>query len=133
MSYISPAARRRLAACLELLSSDKEGERQAAAAAATRIVRQAGLRWGDILLPEPELEPKPYAAQAYGWSSPGGEHRYARWPTWRDTVAACQQHRYLFTQWERDFLDKLEGFPRLSSKQANILRRLAGQCREGGR
>jgi hypothetical protein len=47
--HVTPATRRRLAAVLELLASDKEGERQAAAEAAHGIVAHLGIRWVDLL------------------------------------------------------------------------------------
>ncbi|MDX2104737.1 MAG: hypothetical protein EAZ99_18890 [Alphaproteobacteria bacterium] len=47
--------RERLAKLLGLLASDQEGEVQAAARAITRLVRDSGLSWDDLL-----LAPKPH-------------------------------------------------------------------------
>lgn len=123
MSHFSPADRRRLAAVLELLSSDKAGERQAAAEAAHRLVRQSGARWADVLTDNPEapwLRVQRRQTRVEGFP-------YARWPDWRAAAAACRQHRDLFTQWEADFLESLARFPRISTKQSAVLHRLAGR------
>ena len=49
--------RRKLIAALELLASDRQGERDAACAAVTRLLRSAGVRWEDLLLsPAPVID-----------------------------------------------------------------------------
>jgi hypothetical protein len=105
--------RKRLAAVLELLSSDQPGERQAAAEAAHRLVRSAGLRWADVLMPEP---------------SPGRSPR-RRSPPWRELLAACRSRLDLLSDWERHFVLSVASQGRISKKQYAILARLAGRVR----
>jgi len=124
MSHFSPTERRKLARVLELLSSDHPGERQAAAEAAHRLVREAGARWEDIILinPQPSQRPTRHPSPR---RSPTSGYRYARWRDWRSAAGACWRHRRLLNAWEEDFVANLIRFDRLSDKQDPILRRLA--------
>jgi hypothetical protein len=110
--------RKRLAAVLELLSSDKDGERQAAAEAAHRLIRNAGLRWADILGP-PSTEPPPIAPPP----------RARKSPPWRSLLAECHAHPDRFSEWELQFLASVGQQRRISKKQYAILARLAGRVR----
>jgi hypothetical protein len=114
---LPPAAADRLIKIAGLLGSDHAGEAASAAAAATRIIRSHGMTWQQLLEPivlqRPPL-PRPARREP---SSPG--------PTdWRAAAMACLQHPGLFTRWETDFLSNLQGFRRLSAKQAAVLARL---------
>ena len=59
--------RERLVKLCGIFGSDHAGERANAAAAADRLVRQAGLRWPDVLiLPTPEPDPTPEITDPFG-------------------------------------------------------------------
>ena len=49
LSSLNPSAVARLAKICGLLGSDQDGERAAAAAAATRVLRDHGLSWSDLV------------------------------------------------------------------------------------
>jgi hypothetical protein len=100
--------RARLAKVLPLLGSDKAGERDAAALAATRILKAARLSWDDLLRrPEPT------------------EHREPLLGTWRTTCVALQKRQDSVRTWERKFVADLPRFLRISSKQRYILAEIA--------
>lgn len=106
--------RARLAKILPLLSSDKQGERDAAALAAQRILTKAGLSWGDIIAPVlPPERPKPERRDA-----PIG---------WRATCLELQKRPGSLRPWERGFVAGLPDFPRLSEKQRRILNEIAAR------
>jgi hypothetical protein len=96
--------RTRLSKILPLLSSDKQGERDAAALAAQRILTKAGLSWGDIIAPTPV----PHRA-----------------PPWRATCLELQKRPGSLRRWEIGFVASLPAFHRISEKQRNILNEIA--------
>jgi hypothetical protein len=105
-------ARTRLAKVLSLLSSDKPGERDAAA---QRILAKAGLSWDDIIAAAP------------------APHREPRIGTWRTTCAELQKHQGSLRPWERGFVRDLPNFQRLSTKQRYVLNEIAERVlRSGG-
>ena len=59
---LDPAVTARLGKVLGMLGSDFDGERAAAAAAATRILRENGMAWSDLLVPTPALPLRPAGA-----------------------------------------------------------------------
>jgi hypothetical protein len=107
-AVLNPADRARLAGILGLLSSDKAGERDAAAHAATRFLTARDLRWSDVLdVPRADGLLDDLAGR------------------WRDVAATCVlRGGGVLTPWEFSFCRKLVGFPRCSDKQLEILRRL---------
>ena len=110
MIALSAAERERLAKLLGLLGSDRGGERDAAGLAANRMVRQRGITWDDALgvsTRTPVASPRP--------------------PGWREVVRCCRARKHSLRPWERDFLSGLDRFPRLSPKQAGILRAIAAR------
>jgi hypothetical protein len=107
----------RLARILALLSSDKPGERDAAAHAATRFIQARNLQWPDIITPAlPTPEP--------GTDPIGGD--------WRRTAAACRRYPHLLNRWEAGFLAGLQRFPRLSRKQRSALLKIVVRLRACG-
>jgi hypothetical protein len=104
--------RLRLAKCLALLSSDRDGEVLAAPKAADRLVRNAGMQWDQIL----SQQVPPTARH-----SDDGDHPIQ----WRSTVQACLRHPAALTQWEIDFLRSLLRFDEPSVKQAAVLAKIA--------
>ena len=114
--------RERLAKLCGMFGSDHEGERANAAAAADRLVRQAGLRWPDVIAaprlapPSPELDPI---------RDPFGAARF------------CLDFRVALSVWEAEFcrgvgLQAAAG-RRLSDKQFAILGRILQKCRLAAR
>ena len=103
--------RERLVKLCGMFDSDHAGERANAAAAADRLVRQAGLRWPDVI--RPLLLP----------SDPNVESQIK-------FCAACSD---LLTPWERGFIASLgkQRRPRLSEKQMAAFRRIVAKCMAG--
>jgi hypothetical protein len=110
----------RLIGVLEMLSSDYAGERDAAALAATRLVRDAGLRWVDLFQP-PAVREQPLRTPPPSRSD------------WRGLCAWCAGQPDQLTAWENDFIAALPRFPRLSAKQAITLYGIAARLSEAGR
>jgi hypothetical protein len=105
-STIPAPVRRKLVAVLGRLSSDHAGERDAAALAATRMLKQHGATWDALLLqPAPQREPL---------------HS-----VWRDTCAALSKRPNDLRQWERTFVADLPRFHRISTKQRYVLNEIA--------
>lgn len=100
------SARAKLLKVLPLLGSDNAGERDAAALAASRILKGAGPSWGD-LLSRPATEPR---EPLLGW---------------RATCAELQKRPGSLRGWERKFVTDLPRFPRISAKQRYILAEIA--------
>jgi hypothetical protein len=88
----------RLIAVLGMLGSEHAGERAAAGLHASRLLRERGLGWGDVIV----------AATVGGTD------------TWRQQAKEAAQFAGLLTPWERDFLRKLMGFPTISGKQHGV-------------
>jgi hypothetical protein len=104
--------RKRLAAVLALMDSDRPGERQAAAEAAHRMVRAATVTWADVVNPPSRPPPLPPPS-----------------PRWRDLVAICRSRRELLTPWEARFVATVSAHRRISPKQLAILTELAERVR----
>jgi hypothetical protein len=105
---------------VSLQDSPYPGEREAAVAAATRLLDRHKLKWSKLLSllevqqqPTPRPEPDP----ACGW---------------RGTAARCSRYPQLINKWEHDFLTGLPRFPRLSAKQRTALDKIAIRLRACG-
>ena len=109
--------RQRLAGILALLSSDRAGERDAAAHAATRFLKARALQWRDVLdVPASRSERLEDLAT-----------------NWREVATACADNgRDLLTDWEYRFCRTLSGFERCSPKQLSILARLVDRLAAEG-
>jgi hypothetical protein len=106
---LAPADRSRLVAMLGMLGSAHAGERDAAGLAATRLLRDRGLTWADIVLPGAPSAPS------------AGD--------WRQQAAEAARYPGLLTAWERTFLAKIGHFPRLSEKQQATLAAIVAKVR----
>jgi hypothetical protein len=98
--------RERLAKLCGMFGSDHAGERANAAAAADRLIREAGLRWPDLIMPALALPTRaPHTAA--------------------DVIELVIEHEDALTPWERDFARSVQRqrYP-LSSKQTEVLKRL---------
>jgi hypothetical protein len=103
---LTPRERERMVGCLNLVASDKPGAVAAAAAALVRQVTRLDLRWEDVIAP-----PSPVR----------GRHA-----DWRVVVKACLQSG-LLSKWEFRFCEDIPRLPRLSTRQAAVLARIAAE------
>jgi hypothetical protein len=117
---LTPAELERLRNILGRLSSDYDGERAAAGLLATRLLRDKGLGWDEVVLPH--APSRPAAAQ----------RRQAK-QTWRQIVQDLLARPGSLRAWEKDFLPSLLRFQRLSLKQRNCLDQIATRVLGGGR
>ena len=92
----------RLVKVLNLLSSPYDGERAAAGAAATRILKDLGLSWGEVIrAPAPSIVP--------------GEGRPPGAPAWRNGDATdyrrmarfCWNHRWGLSARDQQFIQSM--------------------------
>lgn len=101
--------RTKLEKVLPLLGSDHAGERDAAALAASRILKAAGLSWDELLCRGPAPE----------------EHREPLLGVWRQTCAELAKRPGDLRVWEKRFASDLPAFRRITSKQRYILASIA--------
>jgi len=114
MTALPAASRSKLAKLLGMLGSDHGGERDAAALAAVRLVKAAGLTWAQILATAPVK-------------------REPLFSTWRATCAELAKRPGDLRAWERKFIADLPAFPRISSKQRYILAEISDRVLAGKR
>ncbi len=115
MMPLTPADLNKLAGILGMLGSEHQGERDAAARLADRLVRGKGLQWADLLAPKPTA-----------WTLPP--------PPSCDVEAdlrVCRAYPGLLNDWERGFLRGLKPGRPLSVKQRGILSGMACKVRAG--
>ena len=98
--------RDRLVKLCGMFGSDHPGERANAAAAADKLIRSAGMRWPDIILPG---LPAPPARSVN---------------TVAEAIRLLRRHDNLLTAWERDFVRSVSAQNWLSAKQVAVLERL---------
>jgi hypothetical protein len=105
--------RERLAKLCGMFGSDHAGERANAAAAADKLIHEAGLRWPDVLLP---ALPPPPQRQNVG--------------TVAAAVAFVLDHEDALTEWECDFARSIRRlrYPP-SPRQIEVLERLVEKAR----
>jgi hypothetical protein len=107
---LTPADRERLVKLLGLLGSSFAGERDAAGLAATRFLRERGLEWADVVLPN-LAAPRGFRTEVEA------------------EIETCIRALDRLTQWERQFVVSLRGFRHLSPKQAETVRGIARKAR----
>ncbi len=115
------AAADRLAKFCGLLGSDADGERATAARMATRLLRDHGLTWANLV----------EAATRDLW-----QNRYHRTPppeNWERDRAFCMRHSALLTVWEIGFLTDISARRSISDKQRVILNQIIAKVREATR
>jgi hypothetical protein len=123
-AVLSPAELERLRNICGRLESDFDGERAAAGLLATRLLREKGLAWADVVMPTHPSRP----ATERSWQDDVPNHDDG----WRGTVAKCRRHLHLLNDFEREFLSNLEQFPRLSLKQNAVLNRICAKLKAHG-
>jgi hypothetical protein len=118
MTSFTPADRARLVAILGLLGSDHDGERASAGLLATRMLRQRGLQWIDLIADCSVPPPPPSASRAV--------------TLWRADLALAQRHLTFCRPWEQQFLRSVAQRPSLSPKQRLVLGEIATALRARG-
>jgi hypothetical protein len=113
--------REKLAAVLGMLGSDHDGERAAAALIASRIVREAGLSWRELLVETSSRDEVGSTEQ-----QPATPTRAE--PHWREMLAAARRRPELLTEWESRFLSSIAWQRSLSPKQRAILAEIADKA-----
>ena len=117
---LTAAERRRLIGALGLLASDRAGERDAAALAASRIMQGKALSW-DALIASPALpppQPLPYSRPS---SRPNSDLEF------------CGRHIARLNAWETNFVVSLAQQRRgLTPGQKTKLREIAAELRSRG-
>ena len=105
---LTPADRARLAAILGRLGSDFDGERAAAGLLASKLLRDRGLTWAELLDRAAPTPPPP--------------------GTWSRRAAWCAERAELLTPWEVRFLGTLAARAKPPTpKQAAVLDRLVAR------
>lgn len=122
---LAAADRTRLAHVLALLGSPHQGERDAAALAADRLVRGRGLAWTDVLAPETSTSGKsrPEASRDHAPPPP---------PDFDSNLRACRSRPDLLSPWETDFVASLPPQRRVSLRQREKLAQIAAHVRAAG-
>lgn len=101
---------RRLVKVLGMLGSDHDGERAAAALQASRLLRDRGLTWEEVLA-RPRATPNPYGPADLSDTA----------PVWRQVAARCRGAAARLSVWEVAFLDSIAGAARLSEAADQVL------------
>jgi hypothetical protein len=119
---LDPTAADKLTKILGLLGSDHPGERDAAAQAANKLVRERGLTWGDIVAP-PIV---PDVPRVRSWRAANSD--------WQRMASYCHARRWSLSQRQRDFVESALTWRELSEKQKDWLTAIyAGLHRGAGR
>ena len=100
---LAPSDRTRLVKLLGLLGLDHLGERDAAGLAAQRLLKQRGISWAEVLIPQPV------------------ERRLPEMGTWRTTCRRLMENPRALRPWELKFVVDLPNFGRISVKQRYLL------------
>jgi len=122
LSPLTPAERTRLVGILGMLGSDHDGERSAAAALASRMVRERGLTWDSLILDGGDRQ---------GGSKPSGGPGTRS--AWQDALAFCQRHQGSLSDWEVYFICGLRDRRTVPTpRQAAKLHQIADALRARG-
>jgi len=123
-------ARERLAKICGRLGSDHDGERASAAALASRLLRDHGVTWAELVegataaAPGPVSPPRPRRRRA---SRRQAANDTSEIPEHVATAAWLLRYDDLLTKWEADFARGIASFRRLSHKQAATLNKIAAR------
>jgi hypothetical protein len=123
-ALLSTAERDRLIAILGMLGSDFDGERASAALMASRLLKNAGLVWADVVV-VPQIGSR-QERQRHGPSDPFPGR------SWYDIAARCGEYPQYLDAWELEFIEGLRRFPRLSPKQFAKLSTIVARLRARG-
>ncbi len=113
---LTASDRAKLVGVLGMLGSEHVGERASAALLASRMVRDRGITWSD-LIGQPETSRRREDVPA----------------DWRADIDLVRRHPQFCTEWEREFAHSIAHRPRISPKQLAVLTRIATAIRAGGK
>lgn len=111
---LDPVSRAKLVGVLSMLASDFDGERASAGLLASRLLKDRGLTWDDLITPAISLSAEPLDRDD------------------RHDLTLCLRHNALLTAWEQSFVQSIASRRHLSPKQADVLHRIAGTLRNRG-
>ncbi len=111
---LDPVSRAKVVGVLGMLASDFDGERASSGLLASRLIKDRGLSWDDLIAP------------AVGHNAEQSDHDAC------SDLNLCLRHSRLLTDWERGFCVSLTTVRRLSPKQIDVLHRIAGTLRGRG-
>lgn len=94
MPPLSPAERNRLVAILARLASDFDGERAAAGLLASRLLRDRGLCWDDLI----------QAVGAARQASGGTQNEQSAWSAGQVSLTVCLKWLGKLSPWETGFV-----------------------------
>jgi hypothetical protein len=113
---VTTSGTEKLVKVLALLGSSHDGERAAAAAAADRMLREAGLTWDDVI--------------RLGDTSAGATHTPHAWPsTVRASIAFIAAREDALTAWERNFVRSIRNRRLLSRRQCSTVGRIRARLK----
>jgi hypothetical protein len=116
VTELAPADRVRLVNILGMLGSEHDGERASAGLLASRMLRDRGLQWIDLIgTPKRQIGVPP----SYG-------------ATWRADLTLAQRHVSFTRPWERTFIASVSQRHSLTPKQRLVLREIAAALRQRG-
>ena len=115
MSSILPQAERdKFLRICGMLGSNFDGERSSAALLASRMLKDAGLVWADVVcIPQAGRRREPPRRGRNADPFAGRD--------WRTIATRCRQFPHLLDRWEAEFIAGLPEFPHLSRKQNDCL------------
>jgi hypothetical protein len=112
---------------LAQLETESDGVRLAAVSAATRILKEHGLRWCQVSVSAgPVSQDRPR-----GDHDPSDGNPFAG-RSWREIATRCSKYTTMIDQWDTDFLAGLGRFQRLSPKRATKLSEFVRRLRAAG-
>jgi len=112
---LSPPERARLVNILGMLGSAHDGERASAALLATRMIKDRGITWSD-LIGQPETSRRREDVPA----------------CWRADLAVAQRHISFLRSWEQGFVHSIAAQRVTSIKQKKVLREIASALQARG-
>ena len=98
---LSPEDRTKLIRILGMLGSEFDGERAAAGALASRILKDADLIWADVVSPHIEIHPQDRPRRQQAKPQPDIDPIAGR--DWRIVCEICRKHPTHINAWENIF------------------------------
>lgn len=130
---LTAAERTRLISILGLLSSSFEGERDAAALAATKFLRDRGVTWDDVIPPPACAFSASRAWGAYHGDRREPPHSPENSAGWHGDLALCLRHLPELDDWPANFVTSISHRRKaLTPTQAAKLAEIAGELRGQG-
>ena len=115
MTALTPPDRAKLVGVLGMLGSEHVGERASAALLASRMVRDRGITWADLI-----DQPETFRRREDGATG------------WRADLALAQRHISFLRSWEQGFVHSIAAQRFSSTKQKVVLREIASALQARG-